>query len=218
MKHVVTYRTTDWEYVKYPYPMFRCQVVYGEDYLERAFIPTKVSPTRRYYIYINSTKLLSTPEAQRLYASREEAEKVAKMMPIPRYHYYEVKTNNSMWYLPDGQFQVAKTKDGTVVIVPGKDDTDRCLAFIGTGVWRTTISEYTHDGCQILADVYAGNGRHYERHLAAIMEPGGYVRFRMATVQEQGYARYTWEGDKLEYSWTNQEEEDADTDNIIETL
>ena len=97
--------------------------------------------------------------------------------------------------LPEGKFRVIKTKEkGTLLVVPGSDDTNRCLLFVGcAGGLRGGVG-VIKDGTTgtILKECSAGNACESSTEVIVLLEIGQSVAFHTWGRRTNEVYQYTW--------------------------
>jgi len=95
--------------------------------------------------------------------------------------------------LPDGEFKVVKTGN-TVMVVPGEDDTNRCLLFIANkaGSRGVSVLEAGTTG-KIIKETHCCDGTAVG--VIALLEPGQAVAFHDCGTDE--VRQYTWDGSAI---------------------
>jgi hypothetical protein len=103
--------------------------------------------------------------------------------------------------LPDGKFRVIKTKEkGTLLVVPGSDDTNRCLLFVGcAGGFRGGVGVIS-DGTTgtMIKECSAGNNCRSSTEVIVLLEVGQSVAFHTSGRHTNEVYLYTWNGVEVE--------------------
>lgn len=111
--------------------------------------------------------------------------------------------------LPEGKFRVIKTKaKGTILIVPGKDDTSRCLLFIGcAGGFRGGVGVvYEATTGKILKECSAGNACESSVEVIVLLDVGQSICFHSTGRGVNSFQLHTWNGSKIKTSRYSKEE------------
>ena len=102
--------------------------------------------------------------------------------------------------LPEGQFRVIKTQaKGTILVIHGSDDTNRCLLFVGDrGGFRGGVS-IAIDGttATVLKECSAANNLHSAIEAVALLEAGQTIAFHAWGRSHNQVTQYTWDGEKI---------------------
>jgi len=167
MKHIIS--DSEWAWSETPFPAYRCELIFGRNKRDSAFLPVK------------------------------------DIFPEP-----DVDGYNHL--LPEGRFRVIKTrKKGTILIVPGNDNSDRCLAMVG-------ISGGFRGGCwlkkedttaNILKTCSAASACDSHISVAAIMGIGQKVVFRSTGRRNNTVIVFEYDGESIISSCFTKEEYDA---------
>jgi len=202
MKHIVM--TNAWEFGANPFPAYRVNLVYGRNKRDREFLPVKdVTPMTEYRVtadygrivlYVDTDKV-AAEEAKAKYDAAKKAEKPESTWTPTA----DLKTGHPI--LPEGKFRVIKTKEkGTLLVVPGNDDTNRCLLFVGcSGGFRGGVG-LVGDGTTgtVLKSCSAGNNCDSSIEVIALLEAGQSVAFHTFGRRTNEVYVYTWDGAKVE--------------------
>ena len=202
MKHVMM--SSAWEFGTDPFPAYRVNLVYGRNKHDREFLPMKdVTPMTQYTVTADYEKTV-------LYTGTDKvmAEKVKGGYDADQ----KAKNPESSWpptanlkaglpKLPEGKFRIIKTKEkGTILIVPGSDDTNRCLLFIGCkGGFRggeSIVQEGTTG--QLLKQCSAGNNCESSTEAIVLLEVGQSIAFHTFGRRTDEVYLYTWNGTEME--------------------
>lgn len=120
--------------------------------------------------------------------------------------------------LPEGRFRVIKTKEkGTILVVPGEDNTNRCLLFVGCfGGFRGGVGVIA-DGTtgKILKECSAGNACESFVTVIALLEVGQSVAFHSTGRRTNEVYLHTWTGEKVEAKHFSKSE--WDNRNVVAT-
>lgn len=200
MKHVNL--TSAWEYGTDPFPAYRTSLIYGRNKRDREFLPVKdVTPMTQYTVtadygktvlYVGTDK--AAAEAAKAKYDAEQTAKVDWMKPTA-----DLKAG--LPTLPEGKFRVIKTKEkGTILVVPGNDDTNRCLLFVGCAGGFRGGESVLKDGTTgtILKTCSAGNACESSTVVIVLLEPGQSVAFHTYGRRTNEVYLYTWTGAEVE--------------------
>ena len=213
MKHVMM--SSAWVYGIEPFPAYRANLVYGANKRDRAFLPVKdVSPLTQYTVTADCGKTI-------LYTGPDKA--AAEMVKVKYDTEKKAEKSDSSWTptadmkeglptLPEGRFCVIKTKEkGTIIVVPGSDDTNRCLLFVGcAGGFRGGVA-VIQDGTTgtILKECSAGNNCESSCEVIAILAIGQSVVFHSSGRRTNEVYQYTWNGAEVEKKHFSKSEWDS---------
>lgn len=120
--------------------------------------------------------------------------------------------------LPEGKFQVIKTKEKqTLLVVPGMDTTNRCLLFVGCVGGFRGGEEVLEDGttATVLKTCSAGNACESSTEIIALLEVGQAVTFYTHGRRTSEVYQYTWDGIQVVKTHFSKEEWDT-KNNILE--
>lgn len=198
MKHIN--QSATWEFGTEPFPAFRASLVYGRNKHDREFLPVKdVTPVTTYTVTANGTTLYSGVD-------KVEAEKAktdfdtAEQAKVPQ-SWSRAELKATLPTLPEGRFRVIKTKEkGTILVVPGEDNTNRCLLFVGcSGGFRGGVGVIA-DGTtgQVIKQCSAGNACESSVTVIALLEIGQSVAFHSSGRRTNEVYLHTWDGSKVE--------------------
>lgn len=188
-----------------PFPAFRVESVFGRNKRDHSFLPTKIAPLQEHRVaaYRSMGDLV-------LYTGRDRAAADAAALehnsanPSSR-----AVVTSSAPVLPTGQFRIIKTRDkGTILVVPGADDSRRCLLFVSCkGGFRggVSISSGDTDG-QVIMECSAGNACDSRVDAAAILDVGQRVVFHATGRRCNEYISYAWDGARIDRSVVPAEE------------
>lgn len=128
-----------------------------------------------------------------------------------------VETEEGEIRLVDDNFQVALTTEGKPAVVPGKDDSRRCLLLTSCeGGFRGGVSLLDEGTtARILTVASAGNACDSEIVVAALLDEGQSVVFHATGRRFDRVYVYTWDGDSLESKSCSKEEYDFTTSSTV---
>lgn len=208
MEHIVMSKA--FEYGEEPFPAFRANLVYGRNKRDREFLPVKdVRPEVQYLVTAAGTerKVLyagaDKDAAERAKANYDAGEKLSRAV-----------LQESPAILPKGKFRVIKTREkGTILVVPGRDDTNRCLLFVGcAGGFRGGVSLVAEGTTgEVLKKCSAGNNCESSLEVIALLEEGQSVAFHTTGRRTNEVLLYTWNGQEVERKHFSKPEWDART-------
>jgi hypothetical protein len=138
--------------------------------------------------------------AAELAKSQYDEEQKAKA-PEGSYWTPTAKIETSLPILPENEFRVIKTREkGTILVVSGKDDTNRCLLFVGcAGGFRGGVSLVPEDTTgTILKECSAGNNCESSITVIALLEAGQTVAFHTSGRRTNEVYTHTWTGKEVE--------------------
>lgn len=208
MRHVNL--SDGWKFEPEPFPAFRANLVFGRNKRDREFLPVKdVTPVTEYVvtaydgakrvtIYAGTDKVVADKAKVDYDAQKASVEKpkCAVLWSPPTANIAAGPTT-----LPEGKFRVIKTRDkGTILVVPGNDDTNRCLLFVGcAGGFRGGVA-LVQDGTtgNILKNCSAGNNCDSSVEVIALLETGQSVAFHSYGRRTNEVYLYTWNGTEIE--------------------
>lgn len=196
MKHI-NLAPKAWSFTTEPFPAFRCGLVFGRNQRDRAFLPvtTGVEPVVIYTVEANcgqppvyvGTDKVAAEEAKAQYHLEHRGCFGGDLVATPP-------------LLPEGKFRVIKTREkGTIMVVPGEDNTNRCLLFVGCeGGFRGGVSivESGTTGV-ILKEASAGNRCESTLEVIALLEVGQSVVFHTSGRRTDEVYTYTWNGTEV---------------------
>ena len=196
MKHISL--SSAWEFGTDPFPAFRVNLVYGRNKRDREFLPVKdVTPVTAYAVTADGkTSLYSGADKAAAEAAKAKYETEKKA--AGGYGYAELKATPPT--LPENQFRVIKTKEkGTILVVPGSDDTNRCLIFVGcAGGFRGGVGLVSEDTTgSIIKECSAGNNCESSIEVIALLEVGQSVAFHTSGRRTNEVYQYTWDGTQV---------------------
>lgn len=212
MKHVV--RTAAWEFEKKPFPAFRC---FNGRMSQEFLMVCGIVPVNCFVVTTDSGKNLlykgwSRAEAEAKKKAFDDAQKAQN-----RKKRAAIKSGPDV--LPNGSFRIVRTKSGLIKIVAGKDETDRCLLFIGrkdsellpdgttgTVIARTVVDAEPHP---IL------RSGHFSSEVVALLEPGQSVAFVGSGIPSHPglvFAVFAWDGKEIEEKLYTEAEWNARTE------
>ena len=205
-----------WEFGTDPFPAYRCNLVYGRNKRDREFLPVKdVVPFTQYTVTADSGKTILYDGADKTAAEAAKAKYDAEQKAKAESSSYWTPTADLKAGLPtllEGRFRVIKTKEkGTILLVPGSDDTNRCLLFVGcAGGFRGGVSTIK-DGTTgtILKECSAGNNCESSVEVIVILEVGQSVAFHTSGRRTNEVYLYTWNGAEVEKKHFSKSEWDS---------
>lgn len=214
MKHIILSKA--WEYSTEPFPAYRANLVYGQNKRDREFLPVKdVTPVVKYivwmwgkgtggqeFFYEGTDKSLA--EAVKALKNEEENEKFVVKEE-------RVFLDTTSPVLPEGRFRVIKTKEkGTILVVPGNDDTNRCLLFVGCSGGFRGGESVLKDGTTgtILKTCSAGNACESSTEAIVLLDIGQSIAFHTFGRRTNEVYLYTWTGTGVEQKHFSKEEWD----------
>lgn len=115
--------------------------------------------------------------------------------------------------LPEGEFTIIKTREkGTIMIVPGKDVTNRCLLMVGCSEgFRGSVSITKCDG-EILSECYAGAACEGYISATVILKKDEQIVFHSTGRRTNNYVEYTFNGsDVIQKVYSAEEYTQANT-------
>lgn len=128
MRHVVL--TTAFKFDAEPFPAFRANPWPDRNTCDRVFLPVwGIAPVVMYTVTADSgrTELYNGPDrscAEQIKSEYNEQNAAGKQGRV------ELKATAPT--LPEGKFQIIKTREqGMILVVPGNDTANRCLLFVG---------------------------------------------------------------------------------------
>ncbi|MFH0845978.1 MAG: hypothetical protein V1851_01085 [Patescibacteria group bacterium] len=207
--------TNAWEFGIEPFPAYRANLIYGRNKRDREFLPVEdVSPVTEYTVTADYGKTVlytgSDKHTAEVAKAKYDAAKKAEKPESSWTPTADMKTG--LPTLPDGQFRVIKTKEkGTILVVPGNDDTNRCLLFVGcAGGFRGGVS-LVKDGTtgNVLKSCSAGNNCESSIEVIALMEVGQSVAFHTSGRRTNEVYMYTWDGEKMKEKHFSKSEWDS---------
>ncbi|MDP2638929.1 MAG: hypothetical protein Q8P06_02055 [Candidatus Azambacteria bacterium] len=208
MKHIVMSR--GWAYGVEPFPAYRAELIYGRNKRDREFLPVQgVTPVTTYTVTAEYGKIVLYSGTDKIAAEAAKA-KFDSAIPAEERATIFGGTKNadltvgSVPVLPEGKFRVIKTREkGTIMVVPGDDDTKRCLLFVGCkGGFRGGVSviKDTTTGA-ILKECSAGNACESSREVIVLLEPGQHIAFHETGRRHNDVREYAWDGEGLKMSY-----------------
>lgn len=210
MRHIIL--SNGWNFDTNPFAAFRCELVFGRNKRDRAFLPVNgVTPIVQYVVTANMEK-------EALYAGTD---KVAAEKAKTKYD--SEKNDGSCWSpkatidtsqptLPKGTFKVIKTKEkGTIMVVNGVDNTNRCLLFVGcSGGFRGGVSVLGEGTTgNILKECSASNNCDSAVEVIVILEKGQTIAFHSSGRRTNEVYLYTWNGESVQKQHYSKSEWDA---------
>jgi len=198
MKHIN--QSATWEFGTEPFPAFRASLSYGRNKHDREFLPVKdVTPVITYTVTANGATLYSgieKAEAEKAKADFDTAEQAK----VPQ-SWSRAELKATLPTLLEGRFRVIKTKEkGTIMVVPGEDNTNRCLLFIGcSGGFRggvSIVSEGTTGS--LIKQCSAGNACESSITAIVLLEVGQSIAFHSSGRRTNEVYLHTWDGTKVE--------------------
>jgi len=213
MKHIML--SSAWEYSTDPFPAYRVNLVYGRNKRDREFLPVKdVTPMTQYTVTGEYGKAALYTGTDKVAAEAAKAKYDAEQ---------KAKADGSSWtptadleaglpILPESKFRVIKTKEkGTILVVPGSDDTNRCLLFVGcAGGFRGGVGVIS-DGTTgtILKECSAGNNCESSTEVIVLLEVGQSVAFHTSGRRTNEVYLYTYNGAEVEKKHFSKSEWDS---------
>lgn len=195
MKHINM--SSGWEFGTDPFAAFRCNLVYGRNKRDREFLPVKdVTPVTSFTVSIDfgKTVLYDGPDKAAAEAAKAKHEAAAGI-----YGYAKLESNQFK-LLPEGQFRIIKTKEkGTILVVPGSDNTNRCLLFVGcAGGFRGGVG-LIKEGTTgtVLKECSASNACESSIEVIALLEVGQSITFHTSGRRTDEVYQYTWDGTQV---------------------
>lgn len=219
MKHIIL--TNAWKFGTDPFPAYRANLVYGRNKRDREFLPVKdITPLTQYTVtgeYGKAALYTGTDKAVAEAAKAKfDMEQKAKNLESSWSPTADLKAGHSI--LPEGKFRVIKTKEkGTILIVPGSDDTNRCLLFIGcSGGFRGGVS-VVQEGTtgSLLKECSAGNNCESSVEVIMLLDVDQSVAFHAFGRHTDEVYMYTWNGSLVESKHYSAEE--WKTRNVVAT-
>ena len=203
MKKIIL--TNAWEYGTDPFAAYRANLVYGRNKRDREFLPVKdVTPMTQYTVTADYGKTVLYVGTDKTAAETTKAKYDAEQKAKAESSSYWTPTADlkaGLPTLPEGKFRVIKTKEkGTILVVPGSDDTNRCLLFVGcAGGFRGGVGVIS-DGTTgtILKECSAGNNCESSTEVIVILEQGQSVAFHTSGRRTDEVYQYTWNGAEVE--------------------
>lgn len=201
-----------WEFGTDPFAAYRVNLVYGRNKRNREFLPIKgITPMTQYAVmgeYGKPPLYIGTDKAAAEAAKAKfDAEQKAKNPEISWAPTADLKAGPPT--LPEGKFRVIKTKEkGTILVVPGSDDTNRCLLFVGcAGGFRGGVS-VVQEGTtgSLLKECSAGNNCESSVEVIALLDVGQSVAFHTSGRRTNEVYVYTWNGTSVEKKHYSAEE------------
>jgi len=199
MKHL--HRSYAWTYKEEPFPAFRAELIYGRNKRDRKFIPVQgVTPIVTYTVTaISATGGRSVPYSGTDKAAAEAAREACDRQQDTWASYARLEASPPT--LPDNQFRVIRTRDGTIMIVDGEDTTNRCLLFVHCrGGFRGGVDLLKDEGgttATLLAVCAASNACESTMAVAALLDVGQQVVFRSYGRRTDEVRAYKWDGISL---------------------
>ena len=192
-------------YTEEPFPAFRTELVYGRRKRDRTFVPSKVVPTGDFLIECDACGVVYHGDDPREAAAaiethnRAEGGRIYAGCGNPHPYKLPAHYKRRRELLVDGQFRVIRTRaKGTPLIVPGRDDSDNLLLFLGAaGGFRGGVSYATAGDIDILAEASAANNCESGLEIAAVLSPGAEIVVHRFGRRLNEYDEYTWDGNKL---------------------
>lgn len=203
MKHIIL--SNAWEFSTDPFPAYRANLVYGRNKRDREFLPVKdVTPMTQYTVTADYGKTVLYVGTEKAAAEAAKAKYDAEQKAKAGSSSYWTPTADlkaGLPTLPEGKFRVIKTREkGTILVVPGNDDTNRCLLFVGcAGGFRGGVS-VIKDGTTgtILKTCSAGNACESSTEVIVLLEPGQSIAFHTYGRRTDEVYLYTWTGTEVE--------------------
>jgi len=221
MKHINL--SQSWGFSTEPFPAFRSELVYGRNKRDREFLPVKdVEPIVQYTVTADSGKTVlyegSDKSLAEVAKARYDAEQKAKAEGS-EFWTPSASIKVGLPELPTGKFRIIKTKEkGTIMVVPGIDETSRCLLFVGcTGGFRGDVG-VLQDGTTgtILKTCSAGNACQSGAEAIVLLETGQSIVFHSYGRRTNEVYEYTWDGINVEMKHFSKSEWDSRNTTISE--
>ncbi len=198
MKHIML--SSAWEFGTEPFPAYRCNLVYGRNKRDREFLPVKdVTPITTYTVTADYGRITLYSGSDKSKAEEVKANYEAEKKEKGEYGYAELRMSSPT--LPENRFRVIKTKEkGTILVVPGNDDTNRCLLFVGCAGGFRGGESVLQDGTTgtILKTCSAGNACESSTEVIVLLEPGRSIAFHTYGRHTNEVYLYTWNGAEVE--------------------
>ena len=181
-----------WVFGTEPFPAFRVSLVYGRNKRDREFLAVKdVVPSIQYSVkYAYTTLYEGTDKVEAEAAKAKFYEDNNAKLP-------EADLKVGLQILPEGEFQLIKTKEkGTILVVPGKDNTNRCLLFVGCGGGFRGSVDVIEDATtgSILKKCSAGNNCESSVEVVVLLEVGQSIVFHSTGRHTDEVYTHTWNG------------------------
>jgi len=100
--------------------------------------------------------------------------------------------------LPEGNFELIDEHD-TLMVVPGKDDTPRCLLFVGCKGQARQGVDYSKTTGKVIFECSAGDNLCLHTEVVCILEPGQSLGLFTTTERSDFKFLYTWDGEGVKY-------------------
>lgn len=191
-----------WVFGNEPFPAYRANLVYGHNKRDREFMPVKdVAPVIKYNVTDGKVTLYSGTNKATAEAAKADYDAAQKVNNPESSWPATAHLSTSLPTLPEGQFRVIKTKEkGTILIVPGSDNSNRCLLFVGcVGGFRGGES-ILKDGTTgtVLKVCSAGNNCESSTEAIVLLELGQMIVFHSYGRRTDEVYTYLWNGEKIE--------------------
>lgn len=209
--------STAWDFGNDPFPAFRANLVYGQNKRARAFLPVVREFQLKRPCVVTScdgaTIYEGTDKAAAEAVTKEyNAQQAAAHSNLDRLFAPKAILREGPAVLPEGKFRIIKTKEkGTTLVVPGDENTNRCLLFVGCeGGFRggVRIMECDTTGA-LLAKCEAGNACDSSVETIALLDVGQSVAFHTWGRRTNEVYAYTWTGVEIETKHFSKEEWDV---------
>jgi len=166
MKHMILSST--WAFSDQPFPAFRCELWYGRNKHDKAFLPVKDVKLKKYCLITNNNTFSINSS-----------------------------DDGNSFLLPENEFKVIKTKEkGTVLVVPGKDLTNRVLIHAGCcGGFRGGVNLIP--SANILKQCQASNACESKIEIVALLEVNQQVAFYSFGRYVNEVHSYKWDGEVI---------------------
>jgi hypothetical protein len=211
MKHIN--QSALWNFSIEPFPAFRSSLSYGRNKHDRQFLPVNdVTPVTTHTVTANGATLYSgidKIEAEKIKIDFDTNEEVK----VPK-SWVRAKLCSSLPTLPANKFKVIKTKDkGTILLVPGKDNSDRCLLFVGcSGGFRGGVSVLEEGTTgNLIKQCSAGNACESSTEVIVLLEVDESIAFHSYGRRSNEIYLHTWNGEQVEKKHFSKSEWDSRT-------
>jgi hypothetical protein len=224
VKHINMSKT--WEFSAQPFPAYRASLVYGRNKRDAEFLAVKdVTPASFYtarpshwekksQVLYHGLDSAAARKAKETYdaAERLAAEEYNATLPPESWNRRtgdQATIETGPLTLPENQFRVIKTAEkGTILVVPGRDDSNKCLLFVGiAGGFRGAcgVKEEGTTG-QILKTCAASAACESGTEVIALLDVGQTVALWSTGRRNNDVELYTWDGTQVSHkSFTGDE-------------
>lgn len=210
MKHVAL--SDSWEWSDVPFPAYRVSLVYGAHKKDRKQLPVKdVAPVTQLTVTADYGKIILYVGTDKVAAEAAKAKYDAEQKERSPESSWAPAADMKVGYptLPEGKFRVIKTQEkGTILVVPGDDDTNRCLLFVGAKGGFRGGARIVEDAttASILLKCSAANKCNSSIEVVALFEVGQSVAFYVFGQCTSQVYLYTWNGETVEAKHFSSEE------------